>query len=443
MCERRVPKQVTIWRGNEQGKKKMKEDQFKAGDRFVAMIKDVRAEGVYIVRDSGSGCISPRCWGHGEVRKAALARIRPGDLVEVEVISWHPKANTISLVLAGSPSSKMSRSVAHRGQPIAHAHKYKPDFKPIPSGSLMVIDLANIFGKVGPAHAARVLEAIASTLGKGGYRLLFFIERRTLGWLMHNQGSVAEENALMDFCHRGDVSLVGDEADLPILQTLEVEVGSYAVSGDGFSDYAKEFPDVVGTKGRIRKFSFARVGERLNISIDGVRHMVVVPMHDEAAKLHEDSAIQTDPDVAGVKDISTDTAPTEHPKRKSASKVHIGKVSSAIRYLGKVAKKDPLGYFELAELFGSGACGGKADAKKAARYEKLGREFCKRQREMAKRYSRLNAMRIKDGRKGCPHMSKRQISDMRIADFIRGHEEIAEYFSLRRKGLRGAYAHVA
>lgn len=431
-------RQKEIWK---ERNREMKTKQYNVGDRFVATIKDVRAEGVYIVRDSGSGCISPRCWGDGEVRKAALARIRPGDLVEVEVVSWHPKANTISLVLAGTTSSKLRRSVMHGGQPIAHAHK--PDFKPIPSGSLMVIDLANIFGKVGPAHAARVLEAIASTLDKGGYRPLFFIERRTLGWLMHNQGSVAEESALMDFCRRGDVSLVGDEADLPILQTLEVEDGSYAVSGDGFSDYAKEFPAVVGAKGRILKFSFARVGERLNISIDGLRYMVVVPMHDEAAELHEEPAAHSDPDVAAVKDIPTDTAPVEHPQRKSAAKVHIGKMSSAIRYFGKVAKKDPLGYFELAELFGSGACGGKTDAKKAARYEKLGREFCKRQREMAKRYSRLNAMRIKDGRKGCPHMSKRQISDMRIADFIRGHEEIAEYFSLRRKGLRGAYAHVA
>ena len=433
-------RQKEIWK---ERNREMKTEQYKVGDRFEATIKDVRAEGVYIVRDSGSGCISPRCWGHGKVRKAALARIRPGDQVEVEVVSWHPKANTLSLVLVGQMSPKTYGSEAHDGQLIAYAHKYKPDFKPIPSGSLILIDLANIFGKVGPAHAARVLETIASTLDKDGYRTLFFIERRTLGWLIHNQDSVAEGDALMDFCRRGDVSLVGGEADLPILQTLEVEVGSYAVSGDGFSDYAKEFPDVVGTKGRIRKFSFARVGERLNISIDGVRHMVVVPMHDEAAKLHEEPAAQLDSDVAGVKDISTDTVPTEHPKRKSASKVHIGKVSSAIRYLGKVAKKDPLGYFELAELFGSGACGGKTDAKKAARYEKLGREFCKRQREMAKRYSRLNAMRIKDGRKGCPHMSKRQISDMRIADFGRVHEEIVEYFRLRRKGLCSAYAHVA
>ena len=32
------------------------------------------------------------------------------------------------------------------------------------------------------------------------------------------------------------------------------------------------------------------------------------------------------------------------------------------------------------------------------------------------------------------------IKDVRA---VRGHEEIAEYFRLRRKGLRSAYAHVA
>lgn len=402
----------------------------------MATIKDVRTEGVYIVRDSGSGCISPRCWGNGEARKAALTRIRPGDMLEVQVASWNPRCDVVSLILPGfAPCGKKVKPTC-RDKGLVREHKSKPDFRPIPSGSLLAVDTANVFGKVGPAHAARVLESIASALDRDGYRTLFFIERRALAWLIHNQDTEAERDALKDFCRRSDVSLVGDEADLPILQTLEVEEGSYAISMDSFSDYAREFPEIVGTKGRIRKFSFARVGDRLNISIDGVRHMVVVDMHYETDKVDEAPVTPVNPIVADVGDDSDGTTHDEQPQGKPTPMVHIGKMSSAIRYLGKVARKDPAGYFALAELFGAGAHDGKADPKKAARYEKLGRKFSKRIREMAKRYNRLNAMRIKDGGGRHPHMSKRLIRNMRMAEFGRGHEEIVGYFRLRRKGLR-------
>ena len=57
---------------------------FNKGERFTATVKAVRDAGVYIkMPRGGSGIISTRCWGEGQARAEALARICPGDRFEV------------------------------------------------------------------------------------------------------------------------------------------------------------------------------------------------------------------------------------------------------------------------------------------------------------------------------------------------------------------------
>ena len=91
--------------------------KYTPGEIFSARIKSVRPEGVYIDQPGVfSGTISPRCWGDGNTRMAALAKVRPGDEFEVEVVSWHPETRTLSLVLPG-----MKRHVTKRTTPTCHS----------------------------------------------------------------------------------------------------------------------------------------------------------------------------------------------------------------------------------------------------------------------------------------------------------------------------------
>ena len=249
------------------------------GKKFVATVKKVRAEGVYIeMPGGGSGTISPRCWGVGAERAEALGRVNPGDKLDVVVRSWDARTKTASLVLPGfehlKPVQKVKRAMWNKcmGGQIAP----KPRFTPIPIGSLIVFDLANVFGHIPVALIPAFMEAARVGLKSAGYNVVFFLEKRAMYWAWSKAASPVIAAGFANDCKAEDVTLVRGEADLPILQTLMAVGNAYAVSGDWFTDYRAAFPGIVGTD-RIRKFSVANLpGGSILFSIDGVQQGVLI-----------------------------------------------------------------------------------------------------------------------------------------------------------------------
>ena len=251
------------------------------GEEFLGTVRSVRQESVYIkVPNGGVGVVSTRCFGSGKARRTALAKIRPGDKMMVKVVAWHPLSKIISLVPTGEAPAKKTTSHAPRAE--FRRPSRKPTFKAIPPKTLLVVDTANLIGDIEPEHVASMLEGTASTLHDAGYHTMFFLERATLTWLMHHQASAEGEKCLEAFSKRDDVVLVGAkaEADLLILQTLESVPESCAISSDRFWDYRDAFPEIVDSA-RIRSFSRMKYGDKLNISIDGIRQMISVSLKSE------------------------------------------------------------------------------------------------------------------------------------------------------------------
>ena len=408
------------------------------GERFLATVKSVRQESVYIeVPGGGAGAISARCFGNGSARRAALAKIRPGDKLMVKVVAWHPLSKTLSLVLSGRASERKNGVRAHRAK--IGGIVRKPSFKAIPAKTLLVVDTANLIGDIEPEHAAAVLEGVAATLREAGYRTMFFLERATLTWLLHHQACAQVERRLEAFSKRDDVVLVGAkaEADLPILQTLESVPDSCAVSSDRFWDYKNAFPEIVDSA-RIRSFSLMRCGGRLNISIDGVRQMISVSLEPDETK--RPPVAEEKPAPVGVREEVCCAATHAPGPQAGAGALGIGRrllergsVGSAVRVIGKAAKKDPAAYFALAEAYLEGIVG-EQDQKAAAKFKRLGDKLARRQRQAERRYARKNAARMRDGHLACPHLSARKIAALALADIARGHEEIVK---LRRGTRRG------
>jgi len=414
----------------------MKDDvmSYAMGEQFLATVKSVRQESVYIeVPNGGVGMISARCFGNGEARRRALEGIRPGDKMMVKVVAWHPMSKTLSLVPAGmSPAERR----LHAPRAEFRRPYRKPTFKAIPPKTLLVVDTANLIGDIAPEHVGTMLKGVVSTLHGAGYRTMFFLERGTLTWLMHHQSSVEGEKRLETFSKRDDVVLVGAkaEADLPILQTLESVPDSCAISSDRFWDYKDAFPEIVDSA-RIRTFSIMRYGDKLNVSVDGIRQMISVSLKSEENEVL--SKAEEKPEAFADKEAcARSTLQTLRPQSDAGvlgigrRMLERGNKEAAIRLISRTARKNPDAYFALADAYSHGI-DGEPDRKAAVKFKRLGDKLARRQRQAERRYARKNAARRRDGFPSYPHLSVRKIAAMGLADFARGHEESAKYRSKR------------
>ena len=417
------------------------------GEQFLGSVKSVRQESVYIkVTNGGVGVISTRCFGSGEARRMALAEIGPGDKMMVRVVAWHPLSKTLSLIPAGKAPAKKTTSHASRTKFMKHSRK--PSFKAIPPKTLLVVDTANLIGDIEPEHVASMLEGTASTLHEAGYKTMSFLERGTLTWLMHHQASAEGEKRLDAFSKRDDVVLVGAkaEADLPILQTLESVPGSFAISSDRFWDYRDAFPEIVDSA-RMRTFSIVRYGDKLNISVDGIRQMISVSLKSEEsvpAFVPEEKPVPPETNDETKHTTIRAFRPLDDAGVLGIGRrmMELGRRESAIRIMSKVAKKDPAAYFALAEAYSQGV-DGEPDQKAADKFKRLGDKLAKCQRQAERRYERKNAARKRDGFASCPHLSARKIMAMGLADFARGHEEAVKCRSMRRRISGGGFGRAA
>ena len=316
--------------GFENGSKPACFYSYAVGQIVTATIKQARFEGLVLdVAGVRSAIMSPCAFGYGRSRVEAISQLRSGDQVVGRVVGYYPETSQMTLEFVSFPKQ--------------NACKRKTDYKPIPQGTVFLWDVANLFGKVGPEDAAWRLGSIARSLETQGYRSLFFIERRSLTWAMHNQLSASDAAALDEFARRDNFSIVADggkgrrdEADCTILQVAEAIPNSVCVSCDHYGDYAKAHPGIVGTD-RVRSFSVSKLDGKLMISVSGLKRAIVVePQSDEvignpkAATAHE--AIGVSVAEAVVKECHTGlfAVADEYARR--------GDAKNAERVYSKVAK---------------------------------------------------------------------------------------------------------
>ena len=373
-----------------------KENEFVPGRTLRATVKAVNKTGVMIKMPGGygSGVISPRCWGTGIEREKALAEIRPGDEFDVVVCNYDARTMTMSLVLVGCehlkplPGKELKKRVRHVAQPQSAVCPRKPSFTPIAAGTMLLWDASNLLGATGAENAARTFGAITGSMSEQGYKTMFFIEQRCLTWALHNQRSTDEADELDAFMRRGDVVIVGDggngtgEADGTILQMAEAMPGSVCVTRDRYEDYARTYPDIVGTD-RIRSFSVAKAGGKLMILVNGIAHAIVV---EDAPRL-----VRATPSVSSAP-FTECCRPDVHSERNAllalgSAMLAKGAEKKAIACFAKAAKNNPLVWADLAWMYNDGTAV-KADKSKARRFFRKAREMAAKDRQCKIRRAR-------------------------------------------------------
>ena len=391
---------------------------FKPGDAYCATVIAVRESGVNVrmPADKGSGMISTRCWGSGAARAQALAKVKVGDRLDVIVKSYDRSTMTLSLVLKGfeqllkpvakpavRPAKKRRPEAAKIAVPVrSHDVARKPTYRPLAKGTTLLLDTANLIGKLGPEHAAARLAAIVSTLEERGYKALLFWEYRSLGWTLGHQVSIGDAAALEEFAHGKDVSLVREESDLALLQAAQALPDSIIVTGDRLADYADVFPGIVATT-RHRSFSVVRVDGRALLTIYGLKDAIVitdpVAAEPEGATEAESAewALEVDEEVLQRRAERPQVESCRHGLLGVADGcLHHGDVQRALALLGRVARKLPKIYREMADIFVDDAAS-PDNVRFAARYDRLADRLEKAQRERSRRKRRLHAERRRCG----------------------------------------------
>ena len=406
------------------------------GRKFVATVKAVRSEGVYIKMPAGgSGIISPKCWGSGRAKAEALAMIKPGDKVSVVVKSYNRACRVLSLLLDGGQiridyshapgEAKGSRRFARR--PVAvrkeAAHLAKAAYRPMPAGSTLLIDIANLLGAIGPADAARNLRIIVSGLEQRGFGVALFLERRAWGWGMHNQESEQQAAAWREFSHDPRPSLVDGESDLAMLQVAAVVGNAYVCTRDHLADYAETYPEIV--KDRRRSFSVTNLGGRTIFAIEGLVDAIAIDPADsepEAEATPTQSERKTEEPADATSVPREKAAPAGQPDMFATH----ARIADPVRYLGRIAEKDHRAYRALARYFSG------TDARLERKYLRLAAAAERRGRETSIR----DARRFKAARRGVRpmgHFSRQRRNAIGIAEFARAHDDIAGRLAARRQ----------
>jgi len=353
-------------------------DMFKVGSKFTATVKAVHEAGVNIVMPDGkgSGVISPKCWGEGARRRAALAAIKPGDELPVTVVKFYPRTTTLLLALNGDKAKAKSVGIQR-----------KPDYTLIAPGTTLLVDCANVIGKFGADVPMDILRTIQAEIGSRGYNPVLFLEHRAYTWFACNQDSEEKRSALAQFVEKGGVSLVNGEADLAMLQCARQIPCSVIVSDDGFADYRNVFGDIVGTS-RVRRFTWIEIDGRRLLSIDGFADAIEIRREEKAEATVEKSATRhLCPNAPVGRDAVLALGGTMLAK---------GDAKKAFACFDQAVRKGAAdGYRAMARAYEAGD-GVEKDAKKAAKFSKLAVKMEHKTRDRRRRLARKYAM-VRDG----------------------------------------------
>lgn len=395
--------------------KPMNKVTFKVGAKFTAIVKAVNHTGVYTVMPDGkgSGIISPKCWGKGARRRAALAAIKPGDELPVTVVKFYPQTTTLLLALdggntkvkfgyaakakwAGNAKAKQRKAVVAKAKPAAIQRK--PDYTLIAPGTTLLVDGANVIGKLGADDSVNILRAIRAELESRGFKAVVFLEHRAYTFLKCNQVSETKKTELVQLVENGGVSLVNGEADLVILQCARQIPSAVTVSDDTFADYRNVFGDIVGTP-RVRRFTWTEICGRRFLSIDGLA---------DAIEIRQDEAPETVVEKEEEAEAPVEkTAATRH-LRPDAPCGRDAVLALGSTMLAKGDAKKAFDCFDLAVRKGSSdgyramsrayeiGDGVEKDAKKAAKFSKLAVKMERKARDSRRRLARKFAM-VRDG----------------------------------------------
>ena len=394
---------------------------FKVGDRLVARVRKVCAEGVYLNVDGAAyALMSPKRFGKGGRRNAVLNLIRVGSSLEGRIRAYHQE--TRQLVLDPTPDSIRAVMTVQR----------KPSYELLAQGTTFLIDGANLIGALGPEDAASSLATVRDELERRGYRAVVFLENRCLAWCLANQADDTHKEALREFVRSVGVSLVEDEADCSMLQCARSIESSVCLTNDSLADYRDVFGDLVGTS-RIRRFSAVKLADKTLISVTGLEAAVEIPsVRNE---------VVVGPSVTPVVEKPANRRPAAVTGRAAClalgnELLDRGEVKRAFGCFDRLVRKnDPDGYRALANAFANGD-GVSRDGRRASKYEKLARRLEKRNRETARRTARKYAeLRRSEWNVGA-HLSARRIEAQRLSVFGTLHEQNRAY-ARERMSRRG------
>ena len=269
----------------------------------------------------------------------------------------------------------------------------KPSYETLPKGTVVLIDGANLLHEFEPAEAPKVLRSVVDGLKEQGYDARIYLEHRAWKFMCFHQGSEEAGEKFKALCRELNVTIVGREADLAILQVLKTVPKSVGLTNDRYSDYAKTFPDLVGTP-RLRGFSVTKIDDFKLISVDGLSKAVKVEQTEQKVQEPEESIVQ-DPVV------KESVVERPQPVRTFSNDVKggfcgygnvllaKGNVQGAIRCFKKgIARHQSEGYAGLAEI-----CHSQGDAKGAIKFTQLGEKLQRRLRDQKLRKRRLWAER--------------------------------------------------
>ena len=374
---------------------------FTAGQVVAATVKRVDATTAYFsVRGASSAVVSAKaCVKSGSV---PFGNLVVGQQVHVCVKAWYPQ--TRQLVLSGV--KEIVRAVKAKNPTVckkASASNYtarttKPDYEPLPKGTVILVDGANLLHEFEPAEAPKVMRSVVDGLKEQGYDARIYLEHRAWKFFSFNQGSEEAGERFKSLCRELDVTIVGREADCAILQTMGSIANSVGLTNDRYADYAKAFPDIVGSS-RLRGFSVTNIADKKLLSVDGLSKAVTV-----AEKVGQKELVS---EVQTAEETASEEAVAERPSvvRNFTQAVKggfcgygnvllsKGNVQGAIRCFKKsIARHQAEGYAGLAEI-----CKHNGDVNSAKRYAQLGEKLSRRLREREIRNRRIAAERHRIG----------------------------------------------
>ena len=369
----------------------------------------------------------------------------------------------------------------NRGSGTISQFPRKPEFQPIPAGTMLLVDASNLLGVTGAEHAARILRGMSHALREQGYKPVLFIERRCLTWARCNQVSWDEEDELAEFAARADVVVVedggrkdGGEADCAMLQMAEVFEDSVCLTQDRFLDYANVHPSIVGTR-RVRPFSVAMLEGRIIVLVSGLVRAIAIDVRDSGvlsvekdereitqppvdmpapAELpaedkvlgHEaPEQVASEPEEVTAACVTEECAAENDAPAGSLEEAYVrkadlllarGEGERAVRYLCRVAEKDYRAYYALAEHYAG------KDVKLERKYLRLAAAAERRDRKTRLRYERRFAAAKRDGLKS-GHLSRRTRAQVGMAKFASDHHAITGWLETHREFRRRPYGRVA
>ena len=331
---------------------------FKRGDTITGRVRVARIEGIVLeVEGVASAIVSTKPFGRGEKRRRALARIEAGSVFEARVVAYHPEGRQLSL----EPVEAALQEGTVLSAPFGCLAK---------AGKVLLFDVANILGDLGPERAARKLAAIRDGSEEQGWRTRFFWEREGYTRTAKIQSTEGQLDALRRFVREAHVALVKGEADLALLETCRQLPDSFIVTRDRFTD-KDQFPGIVGTR-RVRPFFFKKKSGKIVFGVARLLRAISI-------------------DLAGGGEEASEAAKVALAQGECL--LRRGEGERAARIFEQLADRGvPEGYAALEDIYagGIGVAADKARAKRLARAE---RRQLDKARDAARRHARQRVWR--------------------------------------------------